>query len=333
VRFVVTLASTPGARRGHDDDNNDSRPHASQEDIVIEVLKGFPDNVAAFACHGHLTKADYETVLIPAIEDKLKRHKKLRAYTEIAPDFAGIEPGAFWEDTKFGFSHLFDWERSALVTNVEWMKHAAKIYAFLGFSYPEGSVRSRPPKPRKRTNGLLKTNSRCYRAIHGSASAAKAVANVPQEARQNKYCRYHRQQGRGNEERKPEPTIMVGMPSDHGEQHGGQEQDEVAPVLGEVTVRLLKLPTLLYGHDEVVDVLCDDLLKPGSTGDLVFRNPLQRVQFRFDEGSQSVDTRVLITEELGAAPLSGPDHCTTPTRVGTPGHMRVPTPTEGPRPR
>ena len=62
-------------------------PHASQEDIVIEVLKDFPDNVAAFACRGHLTKADYETVLIPVIEDKLKRHKKLRAYTEIAPDF------------------------------------------------------------------------------------------------------------------------------------------------------------------------------------------------------------------------------------------------------
>ena len=30
-------------------------------------------------------------------------------------------------------------------------------------------MRSRPPKPPKRTNGLLKTNSRCYRAIHGSA--------------------------------------------------------------------------------------------------------------------------------------------------------------------
>src|SRR6476619_2181525 len=44
-------------------------------------------------------------------------------------------------------------------------------------------------------------------------------------------------------------------------------------------------------------------------------------------------SRVLIAEGLGAAPLSGPDHCTTPTRVGTPGHMRVPTPTEGPRPR
>jgi hypothetical protein len=117
-----------GARRGGDYDN-DSRPHASEEDVVIEMLKDFPDNIAAFVCHGNLTKADYETVLIPAIEDKLKRHKKLRSYTEIAPDFAGIEPGALWEDTRFGFSHLFDWERSALVTDVEWMKHAAKLYS------------------------------------------------------------------------------------------------------------------------------------------------------------------------------------------------------------
>ena len=66
--------------------------HANQEDIVIEVLKDFPDNVAAFACHGHLTKADYETVLIPHIEEKLNRHKRLRGYTEIALDFVGVSP-------------------------------------------------------------------------------------------------------------------------------------------------------------------------------------------------------------------------------------------------
>ena len=143
---------------------------------MIEVLKEFPDNVAAFACRGRLTKADYETVLIPAIEDKLKRHKKLRAYTEIAPDFAaGIELGAFWEDTKFGFSHLFNWERGALVTDVEWMKHAANIIPSLASSSPEGSVRSRPPKPPKRANGLLKPNSRCHRAIHGVQAPPKRL--------------------------------------------------------------------------------------------------------------------------------------------------------------
>ena len=121
--------------------------------------------------------------------------------------------------------------------------------------------------------------------------AVRGGANVPQEATQHKQSRYHRQKGRGHEERKPERTTMVGMPGDNGEQHGGQKQDEVAPVLDEVTGDPLTVPTLLYGHDEVVDVLCDDLLKRGSTGDLIFRNPLQRVQFRFDDGSQVRTTR------------------------------------------
>src|SRR5512135_3708891 len=97
---------------------------------MIEVLPGFPDNVAAFACHGQLTKGDYETVLIPHIEEKLTRHKKLRAYSEVATDFSG-DPGAYWEDVKFGFSHFFDWERAALVTDVEWMTLATKFFGAL----------------------------------------------------------------------------------------------------------------------------------------------------------------------------------------------------------
>ena len=31
-------------------------PKPSEEDVVIEVLKHFPDNVAAFACRGHLRR-------------------------------------------------------------------------------------------------------------------------------------------------------------------------------------------------------------------------------------------------------------------------------------
>jgi len=36
--------------------------------------------------------------------------------------------------TKVGFSHLRDWERAAMVTDVEWMRHAAKFFGgFFGF--------------------------------------------------------------------------------------------------------------------------------------------------------------------------------------------------------
>ena len=35
---------------------------------MIEALKNFADSTAAFACDGHLTKADHGTVLIPEID-------------------------------------------------------------------------------------------------------------------------------------------------------------------------------------------------------------------------------------------------------------------------
>jgi len=96
---------------------------------VIEILKDFPDSIAAFACRGHLTKSDYDTVLIPDIEDRLQRHDRVRVYYEIAPD--SVDPGAMWEDTKLGFSHLRSWERFAVVTDVDWIKHAVKLFGFL----------------------------------------------------------------------------------------------------------------------------------------------------------------------------------------------------------
>ena len=95
---------------------------------MIEKLQDFPDNVAAYVCHGHLTKADYAGV-IPHIQDTLARHKKLRAYTELAPDFAGIDPSARWDHMKFGFGHLFDFERGAFVSDVTWMNRAVQVFA------------------------------------------------------------------------------------------------------------------------------------------------------------------------------------------------------------
>ena len=98
---------------------------------MIEALTGFPDNVAAFACHGHVTKADYETVLIPDVEKKLQQHEKVNLYYEIDADFEGFDAGAMWDDTKVGLSHFSRWERMAVVTDIDWIKHTMKFFGFL----------------------------------------------------------------------------------------------------------------------------------------------------------------------------------------------------------
>src|SRR5271167_1736909 len=110
--------------------------------------------------------------------------------------------------------------------------------------------------------------------------AVRGRANAPHEASQHIDRRYHGQHDRGNEQRKPDGAMVVGMPKNHGEQHGGDKQHEVAPVvsLGEVSGLAPKLPTLLLSHKEGVDVLSDHSLERDSTGYLVFRNPLQQLQ-------------------------------------------------------
>jgi SpoIIAA-like len=98
---------------------------------MIERLQGFPANVLGFACHGTVKKHDYDTVLVPAVNEALKNHDKLRLYYEVAADFSAIEPGAVWEDFKTGMEHLTRWERMAVVTDVDWIKHTVQFFSFL----------------------------------------------------------------------------------------------------------------------------------------------------------------------------------------------------------
>jgi hypothetical protein len=98
---------------------------------MIEHLKDFPGNVLAFVCKGHVTKEDYETVLVPPVVDALKKHDKVRLYYETADDFTGIDPGAVWTDFRVGMEHLTRWERIAVVTDVDWIKHTMQFFSFM----------------------------------------------------------------------------------------------------------------------------------------------------------------------------------------------------------
>ena len=98
---------------------------------MIAQLQGFPENVVAFAGRGQVTKADYVSTLIPAVEKALAGHDRLRLYYELGGDFAGIDADAIVEDFKIGMQHLSRWERAAVVTDVQWIAHAISLFSFL----------------------------------------------------------------------------------------------------------------------------------------------------------------------------------------------------------
>ena len=98
---------------------------------MIAKLQGFPENVIAFAGRGQVTKDDYVSTLIPAVERAFASHDRLRFYYELGGDFAGIDVDAMAEDFKIGMQHLTRWERFAVVTDVKWIAHAISLFSFV----------------------------------------------------------------------------------------------------------------------------------------------------------------------------------------------------------
>lgn len=97
---------------------------------MIEVLPDFHDGVIGLKCADHITRQDYEAVLIPTLNAAFKQHKKLDAYCEVV-SFSGMSPGAMWDDLKVGMEYLTHWERVAIVTDIDWISHTTKLFAFL----------------------------------------------------------------------------------------------------------------------------------------------------------------------------------------------------------
>lgn len=97
---------------------------------MIEAIPGLPDNVVGFRGSGKITADDYKHVLIPAIEEALDRHRRIRLLYVLGPEVEGYSPGAAWEDTKVGMKHLTSWDRIAVVSDVDWVEDVIKAVAF-----------------------------------------------------------------------------------------------------------------------------------------------------------------------------------------------------------
>lgn len=98
---------------------------------MIERMAELPDHVVGFTAIGKVTGEDYESVLIPAVEAGLERHAHLNLLYHIGPDFDGFDAGAVWNDTKVGLKHLTAWKRVAVVTDVDWIRGAARAFGFV----------------------------------------------------------------------------------------------------------------------------------------------------------------------------------------------------------
>lgn len=104
---------------------------------MIDIMTDLPDHVLGLRAQGEVSADDYRKVLVPELEKKLTQHARVRLLYVIGESFDEYTPGAAWEDAKVGMFHLTAFERTAIVTDVEWVEKITKAF---GFAMP-GQVR------------------------------------------------------------------------------------------------------------------------------------------------------------------------------------------------
>jgi len=102
--------------------------------FLIEQLTDLPSGTLGFRASGKVTSEEYRQMMEP-IYAALERGEKLNIYFELGRDFHGLDFGALWQDVKaagsVGLKHRSSWQRMALVTDKDWVRHSASAFGWL----------------------------------------------------------------------------------------------------------------------------------------------------------------------------------------------------------
>jgi hypothetical protein len=98
---------------------------------MLKIMTDLPAQVLGVTAEGKITGIDYETILIPALEEKLLTNKKIRILYQIGNSFTGFDLSALFDDAKMGLKHLSAWDRIALVSDYETINSFAKFFGHL----------------------------------------------------------------------------------------------------------------------------------------------------------------------------------------------------------
>jgi SpoIIAA-like len=100
---------------------------------MIELLTDMPPGTVGFRAKGEIEREDYDKVLTPELNRALEAGELRTLY--VIEDVDQIEPSALWADSKLGFDlavrHRDAWVRSAIVTDIDWMAQATRLFAWM----------------------------------------------------------------------------------------------------------------------------------------------------------------------------------------------------------
>jgi hypothetical protein len=82
-------------------------------------------NMLELTIDGAISAPEFDA-LIARLEAAIARHGKIRVL-ELVRSLGGIPPSKWWDDLKFGYRHMRDIERAAIVADPKWIEIFANL--------------------------------------------------------------------------------------------------------------------------------------------------------------------------------------------------------------
>ena len=107
---------------------------------MLLLMTDTPAHVVGVRALGKVNKAEYESVLLPALEKAIKQYGKLNYIMVLETSVGNFAPEAWLEDIKAGLKHYAKWNKVAIVTDEKFFE---KITDFVSLLIP-GEARGFP---------------------------------------------------------------------------------------------------------------------------------------------------------------------------------------------
>jgi len=110
---------------------------------MIHELKDTPNTMVGFVARQDVTKEDFDKVVLPAVDELVKRTDKLNYLFVLEAPLRNFTIGAWMSDAMFGLNNLNKWNRAAIVSDVEGVRSFTDLFSkvmpgeFRGFTYDE----------------------------------------------------------------------------------------------------------------------------------------------------------------------------------------------------
>ena len=110
---------------------------------MLTQLKDVPSNVVAFRAVGDVNKTDYDTVVIPAVDELARKNGKINFLLIIDTALKNFTIAALLTDISMGLKHFTKWHKMAIVSESGAINRFTDIFSYIapgeakGFTHAE----------------------------------------------------------------------------------------------------------------------------------------------------------------------------------------------------